>query len=263
MHILAIESLIAFAGQPLAARGTLNVTITARGPLDRIKATARIRGDGIAAGQFDRLHVDAHSAYDQAASRIRLESLDLSAPWGALRGHGDVALKGESTAEIQAENVDLSRLSAILKMPVRIASTAAAHIRARWPGLQFEQAAGEAVIQLSASRQPPAKDVVPVDATVHATARANRVTVQVEQLRALGATAAGEVALADRKSLSGELRVEARIATALAALGQNPSTPIDGSLASTVTLAGSVTRPTATINAAVPDLSAGTLKGMS
>ena len=262
---LRSDATLALAALSGKLRGTLDVTLAASGPLAQVNATARVSGQGIQADRFDRLSVEASAAYSAAASRVRLESLTLTSPLGKIHGQGDVALNaGESTARVRLEGGNLERLSTLLKLPVRIASTAAATVEARWPALEFQQARGDAAIHLQASRPAPAENIIPVDAVLRATGNRNRLVATLENLRSFGAVASGELTLTGQSAIAGGLRVDApRLsATATAAeafLARPLGTPLEGTLRSTVTLAGTVSAPQAAITAAVPDLAIGEL----
>jgi outer membrane protein assembly complex protein YaeT len=248
-------------------RGMIHLTATAAGPLDGLTVTARIHGESLAADRFDRVNVDADAVYSAATSRVRVDGLRVGSPLGSMRASADVALKsGESSARFDLADADLERLSALLGLPVHVASRATASGEARWPGLQFEQAAGEAGIRLRAGRL--AQNLIPVEASLHASGRADRMVVAIENLRSFGATASGEVVLTGQKTLAGDLRIEAAHLSATAAaaeafLGKPLGTPIDGRLAATAKLAGTVTEPAATLTAAIPDLAAGELRNVS
>jgi outer membrane protein assembly complex protein YaeT len=271
---LALESLAKFAGQPQTVRGNIHVAATATGPLARLQATLLVRGENLVADRFDHVNVEAEAAYDAVSSRVQLTALNLSTPWARVHGQGDLSLiaSGESTAKFAAEGCDLDRLSSILHLPVRIASTASAGVDARWKGLEFQDAAVDATARLMASRTVPTKDLIPVDANVHATVRANRIVTDVEAFRGFGATASGQVVLLDRNALAGELRVDApRLSSTIAAAevflgkpaGSLAGTPLEGTLTATVKLAGTLPAPTAAVNLALPDLSAGELQGIT
>ncbi|HEY2012970.1 MAG TPA: translocation/assembly module TamB domain-containing protein, partial [Bryobacteraceae bacterium] len=204
-----------------------------------------------------------------------LASLNLTSPWGRLHGQGDLSLSvpsRESTAQFTAEDLDLGRLSSTLNLPVRVSSTAGATVAARWPGLDFQSAAGIADVQLRAAGQFPTKNSIPVDATLHAKLQGNRVTLGIAGLGAAGATVAGNLALVDRKAFTGDVRIEAaHLSTTIAAaeqfLGKAPGslagTPVEGSLIATAKLAGTVAAPTAALNLTARDVSAGELQGIA
>ncbi|HEV3202430.1 MAG TPA: hypothetical protein VGZ73_31250, partial [Bryobacteraceae bacterium] len=271
---LSLASLVEFAGRAETVRGNINLALTATGPLATLKATVGFRGENLVVDRFDHVGVNAEAAYDAAASRVRLSSLNLMTPWARVRGQGDLALNASagSTAKFAAEGCDLTRLSAILHLPIRVASTASASVDARWKGIEAQDADVDATARLAASQPLPSKDAIPVDATVHATVHGSRILMDVEALGSFGATATGEVVLLDRKSIGGGLRVDApRLSSTIAAAeaflgkpaGSLTGTPMEGTLTSTVNLAGTLTAPAASVELAVPDLNAGDLQGIA
>jgi outer membrane protein assembly complex protein YaeT len=255
------DATLALASFADPVRGTVRAAWTAKGPAAALQTTARVHGEGVRVDQFDRIALDAEAAYDVGASKLQIASLNVTSPLGHVTARGNAALHGESNLQFQAEGIDLRRW--------RIASRAAARGEARWPGLDYQQAAGDVNVRVESVSQVPAKDMVPVSAALRAQARGNRITVAIDDARALGASAAGELVLTDRKSLGGELRVDAprlssTVSQAEAYLGKPLiGTPVEGALHSTARLSGTVSAPAADVNLAIPALAAGSLEGIS
>jgi len=272
---LGLESLVRFAGQTEVVRGNVHVALTAAGPLAALRATVRVRGENLVADRFDHVNMEATAAYDSASARARLDKLDVTVPWGRIHAQGAVALSnppGESTAKMTVEGCDLNRLSTILKLPVRLASTANAGVDARWKGLDAESADVDATVRLSRSQAGAGQNVLPVAAAIRTTVRGNRIVASIDSAEALGVAASGEVLLLDRKSLKGNLSVgAARLSSTIAAAevflgkaaGSLVGTPTEGTLASTVKLTGTVTEPGAAVSMQIPDLSAGDLQDIA
>lgn len=270
---LELASLAAFAGVGQRVKGRLHMSVAATGPLPELRARARIASRDLAVEQFDRLALEAEVAYDAAAARVRLDSLDLSAPAGKIAARADVALTaGESSATLTARGVDLEQLSRTLQLPVRIASRAGVQASARWPALDFNSARAEAGIRLEATREAPAEDAAPLAGSMTASLRDGRVAVAIPELSGMGARAAGAVALSRTQALSGELRVEApdvaaTIAAAEALLGKAPGSlvgqPVEGAIGVTAGLSGTAAKPVVAATLSAPALRAGTLDGIA
>ena len=182
------------------------------------------------------------------------------------------AARGTKLCEPHAEGVGLERISSLLRLPVSIASTAAARVEARWPALEVERAAANASVRLMPRRSSPAKDVIPVAATIDAGIRDGRITIGVKDLQSLAATASGEVQVGGRRALSGQLVVEAALVVLHrgrrrsipgSRAGSLIGMPVEGALASTVNLMGTLSSPVVSVTASVPGLSAGDLKDIS
>ncbi|MBL8293435.1 MAG: hypothetical protein JNN08_16425, partial [Bryobacterales bacterium] len=168
---LELGSLLRLGGVEQQASGTVNVTWTARGPLSRLKATARLNGQDLTLDRFRGVNVKAEMAYDGAASRVRLDSLNASSSLGAIRGTADVALSaaaGISTVKLTARGVDVAALMAAFGQPMRAAASASGEIAARWPGLEFEKGTADAAMRLAETRGTPAKGIVPVSGSLNA-----------------------------------------------------------------------------------------------
>jgi outer membrane protein assembly complex protein YaeT len=267
---LSLAQLAEFAGVPLPVRGNLRLSADVSGPLGSVRVTSQISGSGLTAERFNGLTVQAAAAYDQAASRVHLPSLLVSAPWGTARGKGSVGLApqaGESSLSLEVRAPGLDHLSPILHLPVKVASSATAQVEARWPALSYEQASGTATLRL----QPAggvAKDRLPLAADITATAKGNRVALAVRELRGLGASISGNVELIDRTTLAGRVSLDAvalsaTLADAAAFRGASLVSGIEGSLTAAATLSGTVSAPEATITAEIPSLAAGSLQGIA
>jgi len=165
----------------------------------------------------------------------------------------------------------MERLSAMFALPVRVASTASGNIDAHWRALEFQNAVGTATVHLTAQGSV-AKGAVGLDGTIRAKADGKLVTANLDGLQGLGTTASGQVVVADRKGLTGELhltseRLSTTVASAERFLGKPAGTllgtPIEGALSSTVSLRGTVNAPEAGVTLDVPTLSAGELRDIA
>jgi uncharacterized protein involved in outer membrane biogenesis len=166
---LALGSLVQFAGVDQKVSGTVNVALTAQGPLSQLRATARLDGEDLTIDRFDRLDLKAEAVYDAQAQRVQLDSFNVLSPAGTIQGKGSLALNntaGQSTLNASVRGLDLARVSSTLAFPVRIASRATADIAANGPALEFEMAAGDARGRLAATREGPAREVLPVSGSL-------------------------------------------------------------------------------------------------
>ena len=271
---LALGTLTTLAGAPQKVSGTVHASLTAKGPLAQMRATARLDGQNLTIDQFDRLSLKAETAYEAAAERIQLESFNLFSPSGTVQGKGSVALNtkvGDSTLNAAVRGLDLAQLSRTLKLPVRIASRANGEVAAHWPALAFDQAAGDAKLNLSAS-QAPAKDTLPVSGTINVKSSGNRMVVGISSLNALNAHATGQITVVNQRALDGQLKLDAADLTATVAgaekfLGRAPGTlagtHLGGALSANAKLGGTMQNPTAAVTLGSNNLQAGTLTGIS
>jgi outer membrane protein assembly complex protein YaeT len=272
---LALRPLLEFANVKQEADGTAKIRFNASGTIDRLLATAELMGDDLRLDRFRDVDLRATAQYDAAASRVRLESLNVAMPLGSVQGKADLALKpeaGTSSANISAQNLDLGPLTAAFDVPVRIASRATADVVANWPALQFEQATGNATVRLSPTRRSPANDLIPISGTLNAQTRGNRIVIGIPDLRVLDARATGQVTLVDRRNLAGTLQLQASnlgstITAAEAFLGRRAGTlvgtPVSGPLNVRASLNGTVQNPALTANLEGNQLSVGDLNGIN
>ena len=271
---LALGALSQFAGAPKKVSGTVHASLTVNGPLAQLKATARLNGENLSIERFDKLNLQAVSSYDASTQRVQLESFNVISPAGTIQGKSSVALNtqaGESTLNAAIRSLDLARISNALNLPVRIASRATGEIAAHWPGLAFEQAAGDASARLAAAGAT-AKNTVPITGAIQVKSTGALTTVGISSLEVLGARLTGRVVMANRREISGDVKLDAEdltstIAGAEAFLGRAPGslagTKVGGALAAEGKLGGTLQDPTASAIIHTADLQAGTLTGIA
>ncbi|HYO81872.1 MAG TPA: hypothetical protein VES20_10750, partial [Bryobacteraceae bacterium] len=267
---LSLDSLRPLTGLKQNASGTVHVALAAQGPLADIKARATVDGQDLTLDRFKDVDLKAEAEYQGAASRVKLESLNVVSPSGTIRGTADLALKpeaGTSTANLAASGLDLQQLSTMFKAPVRLASRADAKIAARWPAMQYEKASGDASINLTATRAAVGRDVLPLAGRLNAKTEGNRIVIGVPELRAAGSVVRGTVTLVNQQNLSGQLRVEATdlaqtVSAAETFLGRDVvQTPVAGSATVVADLRGTVKNPAVQATIQGTDLQVGQLTG--
>ena len=248
---LALGSITQFAGVPQNISGTVHASLTATGPLAKLRATAHLDGQNLTVERFDRLGIEAEIAYDASSARIQIASFNVASPVGAIQGKASVALNtaaGVSTLNAAVRGLDLAQLSRVFPLPMRIASSAAGELAAHWPALAVDQAAGDASLRLMSAHAEPARGVLPVSGAIQAKAAGNRVVVGISSLTALHAHATGQLTLVDRRALSGAVRLNAPDLTAAIAgaeklVGQSLGTPVGGALSANAVLSGTLREP--------------------
>ncbi len=275
---LDLASLRTFAGIPQRAEGKAAVDLTAKGPLNQIAATLKLDAGDVYVERFRNVRVKAEASFDARTSRARVSYLDVSTPFGALKGTADIALNnsaGQSTANFEATGVDARQLAPALELSVRPASRVTARVAAKWPGLSYEQASGNATIRLAATRGTAARGVVPVSGTITASTQGTILRMNATNLSTMGATINGDVAIQDvwdRRALSGHLVVQARDAASVVrnmegflgeAPGSLPGTPVTGAATLNAKLGGDVKSPRAALSFQAPQLRVGTLDGLA
>lgn len=184
-----------FAGLTEPLKGNLNANLRATGALSQLQAAADVTGSNLSFRQLKNANLSLNAKYDLAGERARVDSLTLETSAGRIEGHADVALTpkaGQSSAELNVSRVRLAQLAGPLKMPVTIASTGSAEVKAQWPALEFEKAEGNAQIQLNPAGKT-ARNVIPVAARLTAQARNGQALVRIGRLSALGVNADGRI----------------------------------------------------------------------
>lgn len=241
---LDVTKLATFAGVADPVGGVIDADVKATGPLAKLAVRAAVKGEHLRYRTLQDMQLAADAVYDATAGQARVERLQLTGPLGSLRGDAMVALEpraGESRIALDADDLDLARLSTALDLPYGAASRVDGKVNAHWPGLDYPRAAGDARLTFTPTRAGVTRGMAPVSGTLVATARpragaaaADAVTrnnaavggpaggvaaaaeafnsdvvVDAQRLQALGATVDGRVSLAGQRALGGALKVRA------------------------------------------------------
>jgi outer membrane protein assembly complex protein YaeT len=272
---LDLASVARLAGVEEQVAGTLHAEVAANGPLGKLQVQARLEGDDLQVRRFDRLDLEVEAAYDAARQRVEVASLAIQSPSGNVRGNGALALAaaaGQSNVNLQFRSLNLESVSRSLDLPVRIASRAAGRIEAAWPAMQFEQAAGRANLDLTPTRTQPARDVLPVAASLTANARGRNVTLNVRSVDTLGAAGSGTITVSASEALDGQLVAQidslgemVQRLNALLGKGAGESaigTTIEGPARITARLGGTLDNPRVATSISSTGLQLGKLSGV-
>src|SRR5262249_47770460 len=160
-------------------------------------------GQQLTVDRYNNVNVEGEADYDAGRSNVRLEALNVNAPFGQVRATGSLALNDneESNVILASRQLNLEEISRLAKLPVTITSRGTADINAHWRGLMFERATGSGTIRLAAFSATPSRNSAPVNATLNVNAVGNRITVDIADLRAMNADVKGRVELVNRNAL--------------------------------------------------------------
>ncbi|MGH9633049.1 MAG: translocation/assembly module TamB domain-containing protein [Bryobacteraceae bacterium] len=269
---LQLAGLAEFAGLKQKVVGDLDLTLTAKGPLPKIEVTAVAQGENLTVEDFNRLNLAARAVYSAEAQRARVESLKVQSPAGTIGAQADVALAqeaGTSTVQANINSFDLLTVSRTLDLPVQVASRLNGTVSAQFPAMLYEQAQGRANLKFAATRDFPAKDVLPVSGAISAEAQGNRVTVNIDGLSALASEVNGRVALENRSRLDGQITAGIADLSAFpsrlnAFLGNEAvGMELGGTVNLKADLGGTLERPAAVAAVSAPDTRVGDLTGVA
>ncbi|MPY88550.1 MAG: BamA/TamA family outer membrane protein [Luteitalea sp.] len=273
---LDVSTLAAYGGLAEPVGGTLRAEVKARGPLESLTVDARVDGDALSFRDLRGVELELTGTYDGRASQARLARLVVQSPAGTLRAEGAVALDeraGASTLDARVESLDVQGLARTFQAPYAIASRVDGDVQASWPGLAYERASGRAHLSLTPTGRSASTGVVPLAGVLTAHARGeDDVSIDVRNLRGLGAAIDARLSLADRRALSGSVSAHAAdvgrvVSGAEAFLGQQPGTlvgtPIGGPLQVDARIGGTVDQPAVDATLDAPRLAAGTISGVA
>jgi len=260
------------AGLEDRVAGRVGVTATAQGPATAPVLDARIEGRELAFRTIESLSLDAEVGYDGQARQVTARRVETTAPWGRVTGSGLVSLEGGSSqALVRANGVDLPTLMRGLGLNQVVASRMDAAADLTWPALEYTAASGTADLTLRATGAGASRAIMPAAGQVSIRGDGSRLVALLRQLTAAGATVNGQVTLAERERLGGNLRVAiadvGRTAAAAEAwlgraAGTMMSDRIGGALDGNIAVGGTIRAPAAEASIDAPRLNlapAGTL----
>ncbi len=270
---LDVERAARLGGLGDPAGGRLIVDATATGLIEALKVSAKISGRELRFREVDRVGLEAAARFDASTGMAAADSLNITAPWGALSGSGVVATKdGASRVSLRAEGVNAGQLMRALGMTQTAATRVSGSVEAQWPLLDYARASGTADLSLAPTERRPSASRMPVGGRVRVRADEGRVVAQLSGVTAAGARVDGQLSLRDRTNIGGTLSAavpSVADTTALleAFLGRPAGTlspvALSGSLTADVRVGGTVSLPSAAASISAPALGAGDLRNIS
>ena len=222
--------------------------------LDRVAGELDLSEDDL---KIVRLDVDsegsraelADAIYDITKRRAEVSSILLRGEWGDVKGGGTVALDATEQSQFHADvnNVDAGWLMRTLKAPYTIASRVSGKVRAQWPGLEYLKATGDADATLTPTSDRVTRSTMPVGGRLIVHGNNGRIDAQLVRVTAAGAAVTGRLAVAEDRSLNGQITGRAadvaRVTASLEAFlgrarGSLLPTPVNGAVAVDARIAG-------------------------
>ncbi len=267
---LSLKPLFETAGIKPPAAGDANLVMDIQGPLSKWRATGNIQAANFSFDRFQNVRLSADASYVSGTDRLPISRFTVASRYANASGSGEIALAGAGRGSIQAtlSSADLTPLCQTFEFPYSVASALQSDIRATWPGFDFAQADGAATIRLKGIREP-AKDTVPLSGRMDLKARQGSITLSIESLTAMGATAGGQASLDGQQKLSGNLIANVE---SLASLQGGLSkflgtaawlTNLDGVTRATASLSGSLKQPQVEARISGGGIKAGELEGVA
>jgi outer membrane protein assembly factor BamA/autotransporter translocation and assembly factor TamB len=261
-----------------AAAGRVRVKDRAT-PIDRLAGEVEWDDKEVQVVKLDVESEGSHAGladvvYDQVQRRADVSSVALRGDWGEITARGIIALDATNRSQIQADinSVDAEWVMRTLGLPYTVASRVTGTVRAEMPGLEYQQATGEADATLTPTATRVARSTMPVGGRVMARGANGRIDAQLAQVNVAGAQASGRVAVSDDRQLNGQLTARAsdlnQLTSSLEVFLGRPRgsllpTPIRGAVAVEARLAGTVDTPSVTSKVNAPSLAVGDAKGVA
>jgi len=252
--------------------GALVIDATVEGRLDNLSAAAGISGRKLRFRQFRDAKLSGQISFASATKQLRVESLRLSSPLGSIRATGvmgiDSVVPGRLSASI--ERLDLERVAAGFGLAVRPAAVLSGKVEAHWKGSQLYAGRGSATFEITPSARASSPGALAAAGNLRAAWKDREIQVELLGFKAAGLEVEGTVGMAGGQDLNGELRLRAgslvetandlRVSKALPET--IPYVELDGSLAATLSLGGTLSRPEIAVAAEAPSLNVSGFEGI-
>ncbi len=227
---LALEQLANFAGIQAPAAGDVQLTVHASGPMNSLDASFAANSAQVRYGEFRDVNLSLQGMYNRAQNRVEVSVLRVRAPLGNIDGQAAIALGGSGSSSVRAEveHLNLQRITRAVDLGMRVASTATGSLNFTWPGMNYRQASGRALLTLKKLQPNAARNELPISGDVQAIARNGHLTLKI------GNPGAPSHALKEIQSFRSKLEAALRGMIAGFRTAANAATPIASFPADTV-----------------------------
>jgi outer membrane protein assembly complex protein YaeT len=255
---------VAQLGDPVS--GQISLEASLKGQIDALHINAHVVGSAVQYRELTGLSIDTVATYQAGANRLQLSRFDVRSPHGAVTAQGDVAVRGTGDSQLTAsvEALNAEPVMRALRLPYRIGSRVDGRLSARWPGLEYTKAAGDARVFFTPVRATATPLTLPVGGRVDIISSGARLAATLRNVRIAAADVNGRITIADRNRLEGALRARAdnaqtTINALQAFLGRGRLVPVDvsGSVIADARIGGVVSSPTLTADVQAPALTIG------
>ena len=262
---------LAKVDEPVA--GQVSVEANIKGATSALTVDAQVRGAGMRIRDLQDIDIDTAIAYEMGRDIVRVSRLRVTGPVGTITGSGEIATTGSSESHVNAsvEGLAAEPLMRALKLPYRAATRVDGQVSARWPGLEYSRALGNARLYLTPTVRTASRATLPVGGRIDLVGNGERVDATLRDLRAAGALLNGRVRISERSRLDGTLQVrsanvQASVSGLEAFLGRGRGSllpmPIAGALAADGRIGGTLAAPVVTATVRAPSLAVGDASGI-
>ncbi len=257
-----------------AVAGQVSAEGSVKGAIDALEIDGRITGSDVRYRELTGLKVDAAATYQMGAEHLRISRLDVRGAVGHVVGEGELALGGTGQSHLNAtvEALDAESVMRSLGLQYRVASRADGRVNARWTGIDYAAAAGDAELFLTPTRRTAAASLLPLGGRVEVSGNGDRVVATLRDVRAAGVDVAGRLTLRDREFVEGTVNARAANAQSTITLveaflarraGTLAPMPIAGAVTAEGRIGGTLSAPTVTASISAPALSVGDASGIN
>ncbi|HEX6162086.1 MAG TPA: translocation/assembly module TamB domain-containing protein, partial [Vicinamibacterales bacterium] len=257
-----------------AITGQISLDGHIKGPAAALTIDARVRGTDVAIRELEDLDIDTTIAYEMGGDILRVSRLHVAGPVGTIDGSGEIVTAGaaESSLNASVEGLAAEPLMRALQLPYRAAARVDGQVSARWPGLEYARARGDATLFLTPAARAASRSTLPLGGRIDLTGNGERVDAALRDIRAAGVSVNGRIRLRDRSQIDGTLQargadVRTTVSALEAFLGRPRDSmlpmPVAGAVSADGRIGGTMRAPVVTATVRAPSLSVGDATGIA
>lgn len=205
---LDLGRFISGAGLNWPVRGRVAGTISVTGAATAPSINGRLAGRNIDAGRYRKTRFDLQTSADITSEDILFRSVRLVSPEGSLNANGRLSLlpEGTSTFDVGIRDFNLYGLGKQLEAPFDIASLVTGRVALRWKGsFALSRIRANANLDMRASTDVHAPDLLPLSGTLHARMQSNRIEGELRDFSVMGSRIAGSFSIDSLEMLQADL----------------------------------------------------------
>jgi outer membrane protein assembly complex protein YaeT len=196
---LDLNSISPILGLEKPVQGAVTGKIWANGKLQDLQIVAQIKGTNINALEYRQTSFDLKTRAEWNSRRLFLRNLKLDSPEGSVSGNAELypgTEPGTNSIEAELKNFNINPFWKQVKPPFDIASRTSGRFSLSWKSpLKVSTIAVNAHLNLVATRNAPARSLLPISGTLDAQMRSGRMTGNLRAFSLMGAQMDGTFSL--------------------------------------------------------------------
>jgi outer membrane protein assembly complex protein YaeT len=274
---LNLSSIARAFGLKEKIQGNISGSIKVGGRLDRIRTEAQLKGSDFSALNYRQTNFDLKTSTDwiRDSGKLTIKAFSLASPQGSLNARAMLfpgPQSGINSIEAKIHDLDLSPVWKLLNPPFDLACRSTGRLALQWRGaFNPSKIAGDAQVNLTATRSSPGPDILPISGTLDARLQPGRILGNVSSITVFGTQVRGAFSLRSFSEVEGSFQGDStNIATPIAQVSQFLGKPDDSFIGVSITgpaqfeaqISGSLKQPKIITSVNTPSLQIGVLKNL-